>query len=140
MSPTQPTLRFQVPSMIHDQNVSQTPWATRNAATFLKFLSRHRAPCHICRVIQGCRIKVFVEIRNGPHIINTAPIPIPDASHSTSKALVKSGKAKKGVEQSLSFNKLKALSCSSFHLNPIDLFTISVKGAAIVPKSFTNLL
>ena len=66
--------------------------------------------------------------------------PIPDASHSTSKALVKSGKDKTGAEQSLSFNKLKAFSCSSFHLNPIDFLTISVKGAAIVLKSFTNLL
>jgi hypothetical protein len=71
--------------------------------------------------------------------INTAPIPIPDASHSTSKALLKSDKAKTGAEHSLSFNKLKALFCSSFHLNPTDFFTISVKGAAIVLKSFTNL-
>jgi len=72
--------------------------------------------------------------------INTAPIPIPDASYSTSKALVKSGKAKTNAEQSLYFNKLKVLSCSSFYLNPTDFFRILVKGAAIVLKSFTNLL
>jgi hypothetical protein len=72
--------------------------------------------------------------------INTALIPIPDASHSTLKDLIKSGKAKTGAKQSLSFNNLKALSCSSFHLNPTDFFTISVKGAAIVIKSFANLL
>jgi len=54
--------------------------------------------------------------------INTTPIPIPEVSHSTSKAFVKSGKAKIGIEESFSFNKLKALSCSSFHLNPKDFF------------------
>jgi len=36
--------------------------------------------------------------------------------------------------------KLKALSYSSLHLNPTNFFTISVKGATIVLKSFTNLL
>jgi hypothetical protein len=66
--------------------------------------------------------------------INTAPIPIHEPSHSTPKALVKSGKNKTGVEQSLSFNKLKTLPCSSFHLNPMDFLTISVKGATIVPQ------
>jgi len=67
-------------------------------------------------------------------------IHIPEASHSTSKALVKSCKVKKDVEQSLSFIKLKALSYSSFHLNPTDFLTISVKDVARVLKSFTNLL
>jgi hypothetical protein len=41
--------------------------------------------------------------------INTTPIPIPEASNSTLKPFVKSGKAKTGAEQSLSFNKLKSL-------------------------------
>jgi hypothetical protein len=72
--------------------------------------------------------------------INTTSIPIAEASHSTSKAFVKSGKAKISIEQSLTFNKLKILSCSSFHLNPTDFFTISVISVAIVLKSFTNLL
>jgi len=69
----------------------------------------------------------------------TTPIPIPDASHSTSKALVKYGKANTGADQSLSFNKLKALSCSSFHLKPTEFFAISIKGITMVLKSFTNL-
>jgi hypothetical protein len=72
--------------------------------------------------------------------INTTPITIFEALHSTSKAFIKSGKAKTGSKQSFSFNKLKALSCSSFHLNPIDYFIILVKGVAIVLNSFTNLL
>jgi hypothetical protein len=40
-----------------------------------------------------------------------------EASHSTSKAFLKSGKAKIGATQSLFLNKLKALSCSTSYLN-----------------------
>jgi len=74
--------------------------------------------------------------------INTAPIPIPipEALYSTSKAYVKSSKAKTGAKHNLSFNMLKALSCSSSHLNPTDFLTILVKGVVIILNSFTNHL
>ena len=49
--------------------------------------------------------------------MNIAPILMLEASHSTSKAFLKSGKAKIGATQSLSLNKLKALSCSTSYLN-----------------------
>jgi hypothetical protein len=63
---------------------------------------------------------------------------MPEASHLTLKAC----KAKTGATQSLFFNKLKALSCSSSHLNPTDFFIyiILVKSVVIVLKSLTNLL
>ena len=67
-------------------------------------------------------------------------IPIPKASHSISKALVKSGKDNKGVKINFDFNKLKAFSCSSLHLNPTDFLIISVNGETNVLKSLTNLL
>jgi hypothetical protein len=38
--------------------------------------------------------------------IKMAPTPIPEASHSISKALLKSGKDSKGVEINFDFNKL----------------------------------
>jgi hypothetical protein len=60
---------------------------------------------------------------------------MPEASHSTLKAFVKSCKAKIGATQSLFFNKLKALSCSSSYLNPTYFFIILVKGVVIVLKS-----
>ena len=75
--------------------------------------------------------------------INTTfiPIPIPKASsYSTSKAYIKSSKAKIGAKHNLSFNMLKALSCSSSHLHPIDFSTILVKGVVIILNSFTNHL
>jgi U3 small nucleolar RNA-associated protein 14 len=72
--------------------------------------------------------------------IITAQIPIPEASHSISKALLKSGKDTSGAEINFDFNKLNALSCSSPHLNPTDFLMISVNGEAIVLKSLTNLL
>jgi hypothetical protein len=72
--------------------------------------------------------------------IRIAPLPIPKASHSISKVLLKSGKDSNGVEINFDFNKLKALSRSSPHLNPTDFLMISVNGEAIVLKSLTNLL
>jgi hypothetical protein len=100
----------------------------------LKFLPRHRA--HIQLTIQGYPIKFLTEICNG----HTVLILIHEASHSTLKTFVKSSKAKTASEQTLSFNKLKNLSCSSFYLNSIDFLSILVKDDAIVSKSFTNLL
>jgi hypothetical protein len=41
--------------------------------------------------------------------IKTAPILIPEASHSISKALLKSGKDSKGAEINFDFNKLHFL-------------------------------
>jgi hypothetical protein len=105
----------------------------------LKFLPRHRA--HIQLTIQGYPIKFLTEICNGLiSYSNTVPILIHEASHSTLKTFVKSSKAKTGSEQTLSFNKLKNLSCSSFYLNSTDFLSILVKDDAIVSKSFTNLL
>jgi len=52
--------------------------------------------------------------------IRIAPIPIPKASHSISKALLKSGKDSKGAEVNFDFNKLKTFSCSSSHLKTHD--------------------
>jgi hypothetical protein len=70
--------------------------------------------------------------------INIALIPISEASHSTSKAFAKFSKAKIGAKHNLSSNMLKALSYSSSHLNPIYFLTNSVKGDAILLKSFIN--
>jgi len=72
--------------------------------------------------------------------IKTAPIHIPEASHSISKALLKSGADSKGVEINFDFNKLKAFSCSSPHLKLTAFLTIPVNGEAIVLKSLTNIL
>jgi hypothetical protein len=72
--------------------------------------------------------------------IKTAPIPIHEASHLISKALLKLGKDSEGTEINFDFNKLKAFSCSSPHLKPTAFLTISVNGEAIVLKSLTNLL
>ena len=72
--------------------------------------------------------------------IRTTPIPIPKASHSISKALLKSGKDSKGAEINFDFNKLKAFSYSSPHLKPTTFLIISVNREAIILKSLTNLL
>jgi hypothetical protein len=105
----------------------------------LKFLPRNRAPIQL--TIQGYPIKFLTEICNGVICyINTVPLLIHEASHSTSKAFIKSSKAKTGSEQTLSFNKLITLSCSSFYLNSTYFLSILVKDDAIVSKSFTNLL
>jgi hypothetical protein len=72
--------------------------------------------------------------------IRTAPIHIPKASHSISKALLKSGKDSNGAEINFDFNMLNALSYSSPHLNPTNFLMISIIGEAIVLKSLTNLL
>jgi hypothetical protein len=52
--------------------------------------------------------------------INTAPIPISDASHSISKAFVKSSKDKTCAEHNLSLNKLNVDFCSLPHLKPTE--------------------
>jgi hypothetical protein len=72
--------------------------------------------------------------------IRIPPIPIIEASHSISKALLKLGKDSNSAEIHFNFNKLKALSCSSPHLNPTDFLMILVNGEAIVLKSLTNLV
>jgi hypothetical protein len=96
----------------------------------LKFLPRHRAP-----------IKFLTKICNSLICyINTVPVLIHEASHSISKAFIKSSKAKTGSEQTLSFNKLITLSCSSIYLNSTYFLSILVKDGAIILKSFTNLL
>ncbi|KAK9007095.1 hypothetical protein V6N11_050928 [Hibiscus sabdariffa] len=65
-------------------------------------------------------------------------MPIPEASHSSSNVLVKSGKRKIGAEHNLSFKAKKASSCATPHVKPTEFLIISVKGAAIVEKSLTN--
>jgi hypothetical protein len=72
--------------------------------------------------------------------IRTMSIPIPEASHLISKALLKSGKDNKGAEINFDFNKLNVFSCFSLHLNPTDFLIISVNGETNVLKSLTNLL
>jgi len=72
--------------------------------------------------------------------IRTAPIPIPEASYSISKALLKSGEESNGAEINLDFNKLNAFSYSSPHLNPTNFLMILVNRKAIVLKSLTNLI
>ena len=72
--------------------------------------------------------------------IRTTPIPIPEASYSISKALLKSGEDSNGAEINFDFNKLNAFSCSSPHLNPTNFLLILVNREAIVLKSLTNLL
>jgi len=66
--------------------------------------------------------------------IRTAPISIPEASHSISKALLKSGKDSNGAKINFDFNKL-AFSYYSPHLNPMDFLMTSVIGEAIILKS-----
>jgi len=102
---------------------------------FLKFSSRHKAPYHI--QVLSFSLKYAMSLLS---CINTTLIHMPEASHSTLKAFVKSCKAKTDATQSLFFNKLKTLSCSSSYLNPTEFFIILVKGVIIVLKSFTNLL
>ena len=72
--------------------------------------------------------------------IKMATISISEASHSISKALLKSGKDSKGADINFDFNMLKAFSYSSPHLKPTIFFTISVNREAIILKSMTNLL
>jgi len=72
--------------------------------------------------------------------IRTTLIPIPEATHSISKALFKSGKDNNGAEINFDFNKLNALSCSSPYLNPMDFLMISVNREVIELKPLTNLL
>jgi len=62
------------------------------------------------------------------------------ASHSISNDLVKLGNLKMGALVNLSFNVSKALTCFWPHLNATYFFTISLRGATIVLKYFTNLL
>ena len=71
-----------------------------------KFLSKGETSI-ISRVVQDCTIELFIRL-------------LQYALYSISKALIKSCKANKGVEQSFSFNKLNALSCSISHLKSND--------------------
>ena len=83
-------------------------------------------------------MKLLTKICNRPSSLHQiAHIPM---SHSISKVLAKFGKASKGVVLNLSLSKLKAFSCSSFHLKPTFFLMHSVNGAAKVEKSLMNLL
>ena len=67
-------------------------------------------------------------------------MPMLEASHTTSNVLVKLGSAKMGALVHLSFKVSKAFSYSWPHLNTTSFFTMALRGAAMVLKSFTNLL
>jgi len=67
-------------------------------------------------------------------------MPTFEASHSISKVLVKLGRAKMGALVKFSFKDSKAFCWSSPYLKTTSFFTIAFNGAAIVLKSFTNLL
>lgn len=59
-------------------------------------------------------------------------MPLPDASHSTTKIVEKSGNAKTGDSDYACFYFMNALSDSSLHVKPFRL-SIPVKGAAMIP-------
>ena len=61
-------------------------------------------------------------------------MPRPEASHSISKALEKSGKAKIGADVNFSFKLLKAFSCSLPQLKMIFFLTSSFKGGGYSAK------
>ena len=67
-------------------------------------------------------------------------MPTFEVSHYISNVLVNLGRAKMGALVNFSFKMSKAFCCSSPHLKTASFFTMSLRGAAIVPKSFTNLL
>jgi len=60
-----------------------------------------------------------------------------EASHSISNDLVKFGSVNMGTLVNLSFKVSKTLACSWLYLNTTSFFTISLRGATIVLKSFT---
>ena len=64
----------------------------------------------------------------------TAPMPTPDASHSSSKVLAKFGKARMSALVSWAFILLKACSCFSFQQNGVSFFTNSLSGEARLEK------
>ena len=67
-------------------------------------------------------------------------MPILEASHFISNVLVKLGRAKMGALVNFSFKTSKVFCCFSPYLKTTSFFTISLKGAEIVPKFGTNLL
>jgi len=76
----------------------------------------------ISGVVEGGTMKLFTEIYNWlPPCNNTAPIPTPDASHSSSKVLKKSGKARTGALVTRVFIFWKAFSCFSPQWNVVKL-------------------
>jgi hypothetical protein len=70
--------------------------------------------------------------RGLPSCIRTAPIPFPEASHSTIKVFVKSGVVKIGAVHITSLSCSKDLVASGVHENAFFLVS-AVKGAAILP-------
>ena len=71
---------------------------------------------------------------------NIALMPIPEASHSSSKVFVKSGKARMGASVSSSLGIEKTFSCLSPHKNGTSFFINSLSCEESVEKSGTNLL
>jgi hypothetical protein len=66
------------------------------------------------------------------YCIKTAPIPLPEASHSTTKGKLKFGNIRTGGLVTAAFNFSKAASATSFQAKAF-FFNKSVKGAAIDP-------
>ncbi len=65
-------------------------------------------------------------------------MPIPLASHSISKVLVKSGNARRGASVSLFLSSSKAFYCALPHTKVTFFFVNSLRGQAMVEKSFTK--
>uniref|UniRef100_A0A2P2QZ20 Uncharacterized protein n=1 Tax=Rhizophora mucronata TaxID=61149 RepID=A0A2P2QZ20_RHIMU len=72
--------------------------------------------------------------------MRTPLIPMLDASHSISKILEKSSKARSGALHNLYLSESKASCCSLPHLKPTLFLIISINGAVMVLKSLMNLL
>jgi hypothetical protein len=70
--------------------------------------------------------------RGLPSYIRTAPIPFPNASHSTVKVFVKSGVVKTRALHITSLSYSKDLVASGVHENASFLVS-AIKGAAILP-------
>ena len=75
-----------------------------------------------------------------PSCMSTPPIPIPEASHSTSNGLVKSGSTSSVAVVSLSLRFWKDYSCLGPHMKAMPFLVSSVKREAMVLISLKNLL
>jgi hypothetical protein len=64
--------------------------------------------------------------------MSMTPKPWVDASHSTTKGLLKSGKVSTGADVTTPLRALKVVVASSDHANP-SFFKRAVRGAAIAP-------